>query len=1063
MTITEIRNILENPYDRKVWKSFLQTQFTNNKLNAEDRPIILADKSITKKCLSLGSYEVNEFTKIGIFEIELNEKVNLSRNRVALRNLLKDISAQVAGAMVVFVQGEKWRFSYISKRKVKNAETNLIETKETAPKRYTYLFGKGEKALTAAQQFDKLIRKQRDNLYQFLNLNDFEEAFSVEKLGKDFFRNYKEIYEEFVEYITGTRYVKKTGKWTVSKAHDPHFDFHDIFKNDDKAVRDFFKRMLGRIVFLYFIEKKGWLAVEKGKNWDEGNPNYLYDLYKNAKYKELFYSDYLVPLFFETLNDPNSENEDRELRFPYLNGGLFDRTQDFQYDKLALPSSIFDKLFETFNNFNFTVYEDAPDEHTIAVDPEMLGHIFENLLEDNKDKGAFYTPKEIVHYMSKESLIAYLISKNKLEDEKHSVAKSALRKIINQQELNEAEEKYAKKQAFAIIDDLEKVRICDPAIGSGAFPMGLLQEIFNTRVFLMEMSGFTKNISDADIKKHIIEESIYGVDIDPGAVDIARLRFWLSLVVDEPKPQPLPNLSFKIVCANTLISLGKPKGNLGLTNEIADEIKKIREDYFDANKEAKNDLERQFRNAQNRLWTSSREWATGEDAEIYRKISEFNPFEDKSCSWFDPWWMFGVEDGFDIVIGNPPYVRRTSISANHKKEYEKNYKSAYKQYDLYILFIEMGLKILKKNGTLSFINPNKFFVAEYGLKIREIILTQSDILKIVDLSKCSVFENALTYPIVLLLKNNYTKINTSYIQLENLNEFENIESKFNLFKLYNYNSLFEIIFQSNPILSLIVDEIESVKANIGNYFKCNRGIPNNKVKFVDEGIRAIKSVNVQKYSIDKSNTFIEFIDKYYGIAAKELFSNELLLLPRTVLNLKVAYHNQQDIILDRIYYLQKIGNSINTKYVLSILNSKLIQFWFDYKFTSTKIQGGYFDLRGTQITQIPIKKMENQNSFTTLVDYILLQKRLQMDSTFFERLIDAMVYELYLPEIIKAGEAEILKYLDNLSELNTEDDNKNLKIVDKMQKELSDPKHPVSASLLKLLTIDEINLIEGRK
>lgn len=585
MTVTEIREILESPYDRKVWKNFLQTQFTNNKLNAEDRNIILSDKTITKKCLSLGNYEINEFTKIGIFEIELNEKVNLSRNRVALRNLVKDISAQVAGAMVVFVQGDNWRFSYVSKRKVKNSETNLIETQETAPKRYTYLFGKGEKALTAAQQFDKLIRKQKENLYQFLNLTDFEEAFSVEKLGKEFFKNYKEIYEDFVEYITGDRYVKKGGKLTVTNIHPPHFDFHDIFKDDDKAVRDFFKRMLGRIVFLYFIQKKGWMAVEKGKNWDEGNLDYLYELYKNAKYKNLFYSDYLVPLFFETLNDPNSENEDREFRYPYLNGGLFDKTQDFQYDKLALPPAIFDKLFENFNTFNFTVYEDAPDEHTIAVDPEMLGHIFENLLEDNKDKGAFYTPKEIVHYMSKESLLAYLISKNNLEDDKNELAKATLKKIINQEELNNEELKYAEKNAFKIIDDLKQVKICDPAIGSGAFPMGLLQEIFNIQIFLMELSGFTKKVSNADIKKHIIEESIYGVDIDPGAVDIARLRFWLSLVVDEPKPQPLPNLSFKIVCANTLIPLGKPKGDLGGTNEIADEIEKIREDYFDANKD----------------------------------------------------------------------------------------------------------------------------------------------------------------------------------------------------------------------------------------------------------------------------------------------------------------------------------------------------------------------------------------------------------------------------------------------------------------------------------------------
>ena len=298
MTISEIRNILESPYDRKVWKNFLQTQFTNNKLNAEDRTIALSDKTISKQCLSLGNYEINEYTKIGIFEIELNEKVNLSRNRVALRNLLKDITKQVAGAMVVFVQGDKWRFSYISKRKVKNKETNAIEDKETAPKRYTYLFGKGEKALTAADRFYRLIQKQQDNLYQFLNLDDFEWAFSVEKLSKDFFKNYKETYEDFVQFLTGKRYGKKGSKYVEQLVQEPDWQLIAIFNKDEKQARDFCKRMMGRIVFLYFIQKKGWLSVRKGKKWGEGNPDYLYNLFRNTEYKDDFYARELVPLFF---------------------------------------------------------------------------------------------------------------------------------------------------------------------------------------------------------------------------------------------------------------------------------------------------------------------------------------------------------------------------------------------------------------------------------------------------------------------------------------------------------------------------------------------------------------------------------------------------------------------------------------------------------------------------------------------------------------------------------------------------------------------------------------------
>lgn len=667
MTVTEIRKILESPYHRTVWKSFLQAQFTNNKLNAEDRTILLSDKTLSKQCLSLGNYEISDYSKIGIFEVELNEKVNIARNRVALRNLVKEIIEQVSGAMVVFVQGDKWRFSYISKRKVKNTATNEIEDKQTAPKRYTYLFGKNEKALTAAIRFDKLIQKQRANIFSFLLLNDFEEAFSVEKLSKEFFQNYKATYEDFVQFLTGKRYGKKGNKYVEQVIHEPNWQLTTLFNKDEKQARDFCKRMMGRIVFLYFIQKKGWLAVEQGKNWGEGNPDYLFHLFKNSKSKSDFYQEELVELFFKTLNNPGSEKASNEFRFPYLNGGLFDDSHDKKYNKLHLPEEVFSRMFETFNNYNFTVYEDAPDEHTVAVDPEMLGHIFENLLEDNKDKGAFYTPKEIVHYMCKESLKAYLFAQDDLHIAGNELAKTTIEKIIQQQELGNDEKQFAEKSAYKIIDALDTLKICDPAIGSGAFPMGLLQEIFNAQIFLQELKGFKKAKTDADIKKHIIEESIYGVDIDAGAVDIARLRFWLSLVVDEQEPQPLPNLDFKIVCANTLIPLGTLKGDLGNTHLIAKELEDVRHDYFKASLESKKELEEKFSKLQRKLITTTTEWVTKEDAAVYQKLLEFNPFEGTSCSWFDSWWMFGIKDGFNIVIGNPPYVSVKGISEKEKK------------------------------------------------------------------------------------------------------------------------------------------------------------------------------------------------------------------------------------------------------------------------------------------------------------------------------------------------------------------------------------------------------------
>jgi adenine-specific DNA-methyltransferase len=759
MTVTEIRNILESPYDRNVWKSFLQTQFTNNKLNAEDRTILLSDKTLSKQCLSLGNYEISDYSKIGIFEVELNEKVNISRNRVALRNLIKDITQQVAGAMVVFVQGDKWRFSYISKRKVKNALSNEIEDKQTAPKRYTYLFGKNEKALTAAQRFDKLIQKQKENIFQFLSLDDFDEAFSVEKLSKEFFKNYKEIYEDFVQFLTGKRYGKIGNKYVEQVILEPNWQLTSIFSKDEKQARDFCKRMMGRIVFLYFIQKKGWLSVKQGKKWGEGNPDYLYDLFRKSKHKDDFYVRELVPLFFTRLNNEDSENKARDERFPYLNGGLFDDSHDRKYNKLFLPEDIFERLFTTFNNYNFTIYEDAPDEHTVAVDPEMLGHIFENLLEDNKDKGAFYTPKEIVHYMGKESLKAYLYAHPELHIVENPIGKSAIEKLIQQQELNEDEKQFAEKQAYKIIDALEQVKICDPAIGSGAFPMGLLQEIFNAQIYLQELKGFKKGVTDADIKQHIIEESIYGVDIDAGAVDIARLRFWLSLVVDEQEPQPLPNLDFKIVCANTLIPLGKiSEHDMEAKASLAvKELEKIRHNFFNVSSEEKLKLERQFKKVQTDL-LSLRELSSKDNYGVYTKLYEFNPFdfENLPCSWFDAWWMFGIKDGFDIVIGNPPYIKEfTNRSAFDGFRDTKYYQG---KMDLWYGFACVMLDNLKKEtGILAFIATNNWVTNAGASKFRNKVAEDAQILQLIDFGNYKIFESADIQTMIMVFKANNKK------------------------------------------------------------------------------------------------------------------------------------------------------------------------------------------------------------------------------------------------------------------------------------------------------------------
>jgi adenine-specific DNA-methyltransferase len=270
--------------------------------------------------------------------------------------------------------------------------------------------------------------------------------------------------------------------------------------------------------------------------------------------------------------------------------------------------------------------------------------------------------------------------------------------------------------------------------------MGLLQEIFNAQIYLQELKGFKKDITDAKIKKHIIEESIYGVDIDAGAVDIARLRFWLSLVVDEIEPQPLPNLSFKIVCANTLIPLGKLKGDFTGTHEIAMDLESVRHDYFNASKEDKSALEQKFTKLQKKLLVTAKEWVSREDAEIYERLLEFSPFEDKSCTWFDAWWMFGVKDGFDIVIGNPPYVQLQKDGGKLANLYKAiKYDTFERTGDIYSLFYEKGVQLLKPKGILCYITSNKWMRANYGASTRQFFVEKTHPLLLNRFWKCSSF------------------------------------------------------------------------------------------------------------------------------------------------------------------------------------------------------------------------------------------------------------------------------------------------------------------------------------
>jgi len=556
MNRDELRQNLRQPYDRENWTQLVRSVFgAHVRLNAEAQPLPAEDESI-RSIAQIGDVMLDDGKTLAVIEVEVGDDVNLLRNRVGLRNRVAKFIDQdrAHGVLAVFSSAHPdYRFSFTARETIFDEELGMVD-QETATKRFTYVLGPSESCTTAAQRFERLSQKS-----EAIKMEDVVEAFSVEKLNKEFFETYRDHYDRFCNHLLSDEQRSATYKL---------FDIKQVSNateqmREEKPVRDFVKRLLGRIVFLHFLQKKGWMGCPASdSDWTGGDPDFIASYFDATQDKDAFHSQRLLPLFYEALNCPGRPNDVFEptgSRIPYLNGGLF---ESWLEDEMAIdfPAAHFADLLQFFGQYNFTIDENDPDEHEVGIDPEMLGHIFENLLEDNKDKGAYYTPKAIVHYMCQQSLIYFLI--RHLGD--NDGARTAITYLVRHKQIGEDTDhaKYIKSHAAQIEQLLDEVKICDPAIGSGAFPIGLLQEIFWLKLTL-DMT-LNEPAQLAEVKRGIIQNSIYGVDKDAGAVSIARLRFWLALVVDETEPRPLPNLDYKIMQGDSLLESfeGVPLDNL---------------------------------------------------------------------------------------------------------------------------------------------------------------------------------------------------------------------------------------------------------------------------------------------------------------------------------------------------------------------------------------------------------------------------------------------------------------------------------------------------------------------
>ncbi len=848
----ELKDILQNSYTQEKWIKTLQfLSGSKNLLTISLEPKAVEIKSakakeIVSEIVQLGSLKTTDGINLPIFDVTLQDGIKIEYNRVGVNDLLKNhiLKDVIKGAIVTFHYNGKynkneWRFSFISKFGSDYfAETESVETN---PKKYTYIFGTSEEHRTALERLYNLEQSR-------FRLEDFFEAFNVEPVSNNFFKEYKNFYQDFVFHISNDK---------NSRA------IFELEKSDDveKDIRNFVKRLLGRLVFLYFLQKKHWLGASN-KNYDDGDTNFLFNLFNyNNDSKDHFYNKWLSKLFFNALNTPNRKNDDFELPdgnsvwIPFLNGGLFEEHQEPEkHREIQFSPTLFELLFKFFNGYNFTIYENSPEDHTVAVDPEMLGNIFENLLEDNSDKGAFYTPKEIVHYMTQESLIEYL--KTHL-----SHSKEAIENLIK----NHITVDFTREELKKVETLIDNVKICDPAIGSGAFPMGLLQEIFALKALIHYELGY--NVwSPAKIKQDIIQNSIYGVDIEPGAVDIARLRFWLSLVVDEPTPKPLPNFDYKIMQGNSLVESYKgidlsnvAKGNnlkvteldrdlfgnfketqlnitfdnAGIGNAIQEktkkyylasvkdkpklktDINKLVKEFIEYNIELRENqldrfilqIETQNQKTKNKAqekkiqdWLDIKEQlnANKKDLQIFLNTDERPYFL---------WHLFFADvfenGGFDIVIGNPPYIKEyTNKDAFDEFRNTKYYQG---KMDLWYGFACKGLDWLKEGGVECFIAQNNWVTSSGASILRNEILTRSEIKTFVDFGDYKVFQSAGIQTMIYVVQKNSEPTTEYQVFYASLNDFKINNEQLNCFldnkKLST--SYFEKYYQSFKAQKLI--------------------------------------------------------------------------------------------------------------------------------------------------------------------------------------------------------------------------------------------------------------------
>lgn len=867
-------------YKKENFLIFLEKFLPNDFVQENTKIEVEENHKSFKEARILGS--VKSLDKLIIIEIK-RIKAEKSRANITkqLFKFLENLGYSKALVVTFSDNEDHYRFSFI-KSNLEWVSDTKVKRKFSNPKRLSFLLGNNQKIHTAVKQLVKLGKVK--------DLNDLNNRFDIEIVNKEFFENYINLYNQLVENLNKDKEFK-------------------LFTNKNNINIDVFaKKLLGQIVFCYFLQKKGWLGAKENELLNQGDLNFIRNQFSYYSKNKNFFNDCLEPLFYKGLNKQNKNNycNDLKCKVPYLNGGLFQEVENYSWKNsyLNIPNKLFSNvngngILDIFDLYNFTVDETADFDVEIAVDPEMLGYIFENLLPENlrKKHGAHYTPKEIVEYICKKSLTEYLkinLDKKHLNNINNLIDYSRFPdETIRLAENKSINLKFDKEFLLEIDLLLENIKICDPAVGSGAFILGILNFILNIKkiTFYFSKNRILKNLYE--VKRNLIENNLFGIDIDYGAIETCKLRLWLSLTIDEDDiVKPLPNLDFRIIQGNSLIEeydginldiileTGSQQELLisnDEKNQNIQELYKLQKTFFnETDLETKQKIIKKINKLYYSIIKNEIENKFSVNAEKKKKLLlSLNNFESVNLeNNFMPWQLrffdvFLEKKGFDIILANPPYNREKDFAEMFEPVNKSNFGQKYHsgKMNFWYYFLHKAIDKTNDKAIISFIT-SRYWLASSGAKtLIKRIKENLFFIDVLDIGKVKIFDSVIGQHIISTFSKKkvesftYKKISNSTTDIFSNKNTENLE-----IKVLNQNDIYknnQINFEKSIIS---YDNCDVLK----NLFLTSTGIqespdkvnkkqllrfPNKNIN-IGDGVFVLNENEVKKLNLEKTENKI---------------------------------------------------------------------------------------------------------------------------------------------------------------------------------------------------------------